>query len=96
MLGKILRKLGLASSRVQAPPEADDQTYTEAVMDNAIRTGDEAIAKLAEATELTRETDERLSEQIERIRRAIEVEPMMALLADVHHLNRKKRRPDAF
>ncbi len=91
MLRKILRKLGLASSRVQAPSSEadDDQAYTEAVMDNAIRSGDETLVKLAEATASTQRANETLSREIDRITSAQKVEPMTGLIADLHYMGRR-------
>jgi hypothetical protein len=91
MLVRILRKIGLVQSRrVQGDVSgADDQTYTEAVMDNAIRAGDETLAKLSEATASTQRTNEILSREIERITVSQRIEPMQGLLAKLHHMGGK-------
>jgi phytoene/squalene synthetase len=60
-----LRRIGVA-----APPAepADDQTYSEAAIDNALHDSGRAIDALSAVVALGRRTDERLRASIERLK----------------------------
>jgi hypothetical protein len=64
-LATILHAIGLAPP--PSPKEIDDQVYSEAVMENAVRESDKRIKDLAVVAENGAASNARLSESIERL-----------------------------
>jgi hypothetical protein len=87
MFQRLLRLLGIVKP-VESVTELDDQTYTDAVMDNAIRTGVDTVETLARATVVAKASHDKLSSELDHMSR--NYDPMTGLLADLHHLGKPK------
>lgn len=66
MIQALLRKIGLAPPA--GPDAANDQTYSEAAMENAVRQSDKTIEQLGDISAMSHATNAKLRAGIERIR----------------------------
>lgn len=70
-------------------PQIDAQTYADAVTENAMRSTDKATQDMEEVRHRSVQTNERLSEGIERMRNAIPRATLLdSLIADAKGLHR--------